>query len=601
MKVRTSFIFAILLISSLAVSDGINQTEAEKKAGEFLTMYDSLYQKMYAVDAEANWVASTDVSETHTGQRIGADSAYAAFLGNGYIINRAQELLKEKNQLTPITVRQLERILYNGAQAPGTVPDIVTARITAEAKQSATLDGFQFCAEGEGDNCVKAVTPNQIDDALQKFTDLAERKKIWEVSKQSGVALKPGLVELQRLRNQIAAETGFKSYFALEVSDYGMTVPEMMTLLQKIVTDMKPLYQQLHCWTKHKLAERYRQPVPNLIPAQWLGNRWSQQWPGIVEGIDLDGLFKEKSPEWMIQQAERFYVSMGMPKLPETFWTKSDLYDLPPDSKRKKNTHASAWHMDLEKDVRSLMSVKPDMRWFSTTHHELGHIYYYLAYSNPDVALTLRRGANRGFHEAIGYLIKISSEQPAYMREIGLLAPDKKIDQTQWLLNQALDEVVFIPWSAGVMSGWEHDFYEERLSPAEYNKRWWSYVAKYQGVEPPDSRGEEYCDAATKTHINDDPAQYYDYALAFVIKYQLHDYIAKNILKQDPRNCNYYGNKEVGKFLWDLLKMGATRDWREVIKEKTGEEISTRAMLDYYRPVLAYLQKANKGRTVSWE
>ncbi|MBI3765632.1 MAG: M2 family metallopeptidase, partial [Ignavibacteriales bacterium] len=122
-----------------------------------------------------------------------------------------------------------------------------------------------------------------------------------------------------------------------------------------------------------------------------------------------------------------------------------------------------------------------------------------------------------------------------------------------------------------------------------------------QGIAPPDPRGEEFCDPATKTHINDDPAQYYDYTLAYLIKYQLHNYIAQHILHQDPHNCNYYGNKEVGKWLWDLLKLGATRNWREVIKEKTGEEISPRGMLEYFQPVMEYLQKENNGHDTSWE
>jgi peptidyl-dipeptidase A len=88
--------------------------------------------------------------------------------------------------------------------------------------------------------------------------------------------------------------------------------------------------------------------------------------------------------------------------------------------------------------------------------------------------------------------------------------------------------------------------------------------------------------------------------MAFVLKYQLHTYIAKNILKQDPRNCNYYGNAEVGKFLSDILRLGATRDWREVIREKTGEDVSTRAMLEYFAPLTEYLQKENAGRETAW-
>lgn len=88
--------------------------------------------------------------------------------------------------------------------------------------------------------------------------------------------------------------------------------------------------------------------------------------------------------------------------------------------------------------------------------------------------------------------------------------------------------------------------------------------------------------------------------MAFVIKYQLHTYIANNILKQDPHDCNYYGNKEVGDFLWELLSLGATQDWREVIKQKTGKKVSTRAMLEYFAPLIEHLEKENAGREVGW-
>ena len=591
------------IVAALSMSAWSCQSEetAQQRADRFLAMYNSIAQKIYAVAGDANWKASTDVSDMHVGERIGADRAFGAFAGSNYVIEETKALLAQSAQFNDLTRRQLDKILLAASQYPGTIPDVVNRRIEQEAKQSAVLDSFQFCAERRGEKCLKPITANEIDNTLRSSRDIRERKHIWEVSKQVGPALKPGLIELRSLRNQVAQEMGYDSFFALQVADYGMTVTEMMELMERFQQELKPLYEQVHCWAKYKLAERYGQPPPKRIPAHWIGNRWAQAWPGLTEAADLDPLFAGKQPEWIVQQGERFYTSLGMPALPKSFWEKSDLYQLPPGDKRNKNTHASAWHLDLEEDVRSLMSVEPNYRWFQTSHHELGHIYYYLAYSNPNVPLTLREGANRAFHEAVGDLIGIAARQPVYLRQIGLLPEDREIDQIQWLLDEALNQAaVFIPFSAGTMSFFERDLYEENLSPEEFNKRWWEYVGRFQGVEPPEQRGEEFCDGCTKTHISDDPAQYYDYAMAFVLKYQLHTYIAKNILKQDPHDCNYYGNKEVGKFLWELLSLGATRDWREVIREKTGEEVSTRAMLEYFEPLLDYLKKENAGRDVSW-
>jgi peptidyl-dipeptidase A len=121
-------------------------------------------------------------------------------------------------------------------------------------------------------------------------------------------------------------------------------------------------------------------------------------------------------------------------------------------------------------------------------------------------------------------------------------------------------------------------------------------VAKYQYIIPPNDRNDlSLCDACTKTHINDDPAAYYDYALATVIKYQLHDHIARVILKKDPHACDYYGNKAVGDYLKGILSQGATRDWRDILRDATGEEFSTRAMVEYYKPLMTWLKAENRA------
>eukprot|EP01030_Chromulinospumella_sphaerica_P024980 gene24980-25093_t len=220
----------------------------------------------------------------------------------------------------------------------------------------------------------------------------------------------------------------------------------MMQTMDRLIKELYPLYRELHTWERYELAKKYN-------TADWSA--------GIeVKGLNLDSVLAAKNAEWIVKEGEKLYTSIGFPALPATFWQKSSLYPYKADSAVKKNNHASAWHMDLNNDVRSLMSVEPNAEWFETANHELGHIYYYLTYTNPDVPPLLRKGANRAYHEAIGSMM---------------------------------------------------------------------------------ARGEEYCDAATKTHINDDPAQYYDYALSYVILYQLHNHIAKNILHQDPHATNYFG------------------------------------------------------------
>jgi peptidyl-dipeptidase A len=594
---------AALLVASVFVAacgnnggDNKAATPAiQQEAQAFLDSYTKEYVQLYTASSEAQWQSNTAIKEGDTTLTVAArnaDEAMAAFTGSNTNIETARKLMAEKDQLTDLQVRQLEQILYAAANNPQTVADLVKSRIKAENDQTQKLYGFQYTLAG------KKVSTNDIDAVLKKETDLGKRLAAWNASKEVGKTLKDGLANLRGLRNSTVNALGYPDFFSYQVSEYGMTTPEMMQTMDRLIAELYPLYRELHTWMRYEMAARYKAPVPDYLPAHWLPNRWGQDWSSVVEvkGINLDSVLGTKSAEWIVREGEKLYTSIGFPSLPETFWQKSNLYPYKADSAVKKNNHASAWHMDLNNDVRSLMSVEPNSEWFETANHELGHIYYYMTYTNPQVPPLLRKGANRAYHEAIGTMMGLAAMQKPYLAGRGLIDANTKTDETQALLKEALNSVVFIFFSSGTMANFEKEMYTDTLPANRWNARWWELAKKYQGIVPPAARGEEYCDAATKTHINDDPAQYYDYALSYVILYQLHNHIANNILKQDPRATNYYGQTAIGDFIKKITLPGASRDWRTVLRESTGEELNAKAMLTYFQPLVSWLQTQNKGR-----
>ncbi len=306
----------------------------QERADRFLALANAGYQALYKVNSEAQWLAVTDVTDAHDAASEVGGKAFAAFNGNPALIKEARDLLAHASELNELTVRQLKQLLLNAAEGPMTNPDLVSKRVAAETKQASILNSFEFKLNG------KPITANQIDDTLEKSTDLNERKAVWEASKQSGPALKPNLVILRGLRNGVAQEMKYPDYFSLEVASYGMSADEMVKLQESWLQTLRPLYLQLHTWAKYKLAEKYHQPVPKKIPAHWINNRWSQEWTGLVDAANIDKYFEGRKAEWIIKQAEQFYTGLGFSPLPQTFWERSDLYPLPPGSKRKKNTHA---------------------------------------------------------------------------------------------------------------------------------------------------------------------------------------------------------------------------------------------------------------------
>src|SRR5258707_12909369 len=233
---RHTALVVLLLLSFGSPVFAETKSPIQERADRFLALANAGYQALYRVNSEAQWAAVTDVTPEHDAAAEATGKAYAAFNGNPAIISEARELLTHQNELNELTVRQLKQLLLNAAEGPMTNPDLVVKRVAAETKQASLLNGFQFKFNGQ------KTTANQIDDKLEKITDLAERKAVWEASKEIGPALKDNLVVLRDLRNDVAKEMKYPDYFALEVAPYAMTTDQMLKILETWIATLLPLY-----------------------------------------------------------------------------------------------------------------------------------------------------------------------------------------------------------------------------------------------------------------------------------------------------------------------------------------------------------------------
>ncbi len=55
--------------------------------------------------------------------------------------------------------------------------------------------------------------------------------------------------------------------------------------------------------------------------------------------------------------------------------------------------------------------------------------------------------------------------------------------------------------------------------------------------------------------------------------------------------------KSAGDFLKTVMAPGASVDWREHLRKNLGTEVSAKAILDYFSPLMAWLKKQNNGRS----
>jgi peptidyl-dipeptidase A len=422
--------------------------------------------------------------------------------------------------------------------------------------------------------------------------------------------MRPLYQRLAALSNEGAREIGFGDLGELWRAGYDMTPAEFERETDRLWQEVRPLYEQLHCYVRTRLQDVYGErlvPGGRPIPAHLLGNMWAQDWSSLYPllepypnqpSLDVDAALKRQgwTPARMVKAGEAFFTSLGLDPLPATFWERSQLVK-PPG--RDVVCHASAWDVTYSGDLRIKMCIRPTEEDLVTIHHELGHNYYQRAYVH--LPTLFQNGANEGFHEAIGDAVALSIT-PGYLKSLGLVARVPKDDRgvLNFQMKRALDKIAFLPWGR-LVDQWRWDVFAGKVTPERYNAAWWELRERFQGVAPPVARSEEDFDPGAKYHI---PANvpYTRYFLAFVYQFQFHRALCQAAGFQGPlHQCSVFGSKEAGAKLDAMLRLGASRPWPEAYAAVTGTtRPDASALLEYFAPLRAWLEGQNAGRRCGW-
>ncbi|MBY0619259.1 M2 family metallopeptidase [Sphingomonas ursincola] len=550
------------------------------------------------------WINSTYLTDD-----TNALAAEVGAKGTEMQVRFALEAAKYKDVpgLSEETRRKLDK-LRGGIVLPAPTTEGAAAELNTIATELQSIYG-----KGKGTLDGKPVSGSDIEAAMGDVRDPAKLKEMWVSWHDNvGAPMKDDYARMVEIANQGARELGFKNVGAMWRGQYDMSADEFAALTERLWQQVKPLYDDLHCYTRTKLNEKYGdavQPKTGPIRADLLGNMWAQEWGNIYDvvapagagdiGYDVTELLKAKNydPLKMVKGGEGFFSSLGFAPLPETFWQRSQFVK-PQD--REVVCHASAWDIDNKDDIRIKMCIKVNADDFTTIHHELGHNYYQRAYNKQD-PLHLD-GANDGFHEAIGDMVALSIT-PDYLVEIGLLdkakvpGADKDLGL---LLRQGMDKLAFLPFGL-LVDRWRWGVFDGSIKPADYNDAWTALRLQYQGIVPPAQRPADAFDPGAKYHIPGN-TPYTRYFLARILQFQFYKAACDIAGWKGPlHRCSFYGNKEVGNRLNAMLEMGASKPWPDALEAFTGSrEMDGTALVEYFAPLQTWLKEQNKGKQCGW-
>jgi len=560
--------------------------------------------------SSADWVRQTNITD---------DTEFLAAELNGDALAAISGLTRQSLRFdaarasSPAVARQLA-LLRNPSVLAGGLPVASPTDPAGQAELatiSARLDGLfgkgKWCGADGKKTCRDLLELEEVMASSRDWDQLLEAWAGWHTVARE---MRPLYARLVELANDGARGLGWKDTGELWRAGYDMPAADFEADTDRLWGEVKPFYDQLHCYVRAELQKRYgpdKVPDRQPIPAHLLGNMWAQSWENLYADLepfkgqpsqDVSGALVKQA--WdarrMVKLGEAFFSSLGFEPLPASFWERSQLVK-PRD--REVVCHASAWDVTFDADLRIKMCIKPNEEDLVTIHHELGHNYYQRAYAR--LPILFQNGANDGFHEAIGDAIALSIT-PGYLKQVGLLAElpkdDKGLINVQ--LKRALAKVAFLPFGK-LIDQWRWEVFSGKTPPGRYNQAWWALRARYQGVAPPVARSEADFDPGAKYHI---PANvpYTRYFLAAIYQFQFHKSLCQAAGWKGPlHECSIYGSKAAGTKLNDMLAMGMSRPWPEAYATLTGStKADARAMLEYFAPLRGWLEKQNAGRACGW-
>jgi peptidyl-dipeptidase A len=492
----------------------------------------------------------------------------------------------------------------------------------AEQKELASIGATLGADYGKGKWCpenakgapggeAKCLDITAIENILANSRDPEELKRAWLGWHAVGAPMRQRYARMVELGNKGARELNYPDVGVIWRSNYDMPPDQLEKETDRLWEQLRPLYESLHAYVRGQLAKNYGAalvPANGPIPAQLLGNLWSQEWnnvyplmdsPKPAQSYDLTQILRDRHTDahGMVKYGENFFVSLGFAPLPQTFWERS-LFTKPAD--RDVICHASAWDVDSKDDLRIKMCIQIKEEDFRTIHHELGHNFYQRAYNTQPPLF--QGSANDGFHEAVGDTIALSVT-PEYLKRIGLIdAVPPSSQDIDYLLQQALEKVAFLPFGL-LVDKWRWEVFSGQVKPDEYNKAWWELVRKYQGVAPPMQRTEADFDPGAKYHV---PANvpYMRYFLARIYQFQFQRALCREAGYSGPlHRCSIYGNRAAGERLNKMLEMGLSKPWPDALETLTGEkQMDASALADYFAPLKVWLDQQNKANNypVGW-
>uniref|UniRef100_A0A8C7T9N9 Angiotensin-converting enzyme n=1 Tax=Oncorhynchus mykiss TaxID=8022 RepID=A0A8C7T9N9_ONCMY len=578
----------LLLVGLIAVACVAAQSDLERRAQEFLDQFDGNATHLMYQYSLASWAYNTDISQENL------DKLVSFLESEKFPIDQISD---------PLIRLQLISLQDKGSGA-------LSADKAAHVRHilSLILVCWSFSFQYELAFCQLVYCC---------------RLHVWEGWRvEVGKKMRPLYEDYVDLKNEAAKLNDYEdygdywrsNYETIDDSPYNYARGQLMTDVRRIYKEILPLYKELHAYVRSKLQAKHPEHIhpEGGLPAHLLGDMWGRFWTGLYpistpfpEKTDIDvteAMIAQKWPkDRLFQEAEKFFMSVGLYKMFDNFW-KDSMLEKPTDG-RKVVCHPTAWDMGNREDFRIKMCTEVNMDHFLTAHHEMGHNQYQMAYRN--LSYLLRDGANEGFHEAVGEIMSLSAATPKHLKALGLLPGDfveDKETEINFLMKQALTIVATLPFTY-MLEEWRWQVFLGTIPKDQWMQRWWEMKRDMVGVVEPLPRDETYCDPPALFHVSGDYS-FIRYFTRTVYQFQFQKALCEAAGHSGPLfKCDITNSTAAGDKLRTMLEFGRSKSWTRALETISGNaKMDSAPLLDYFKDLHVWLIEENRknNRKSGW-
>lgn len=513
---------------------------------EFLERFTREYEKKNTLAAKALWLLET------TGSQDAADLKAALDIEVKLLFQNRDDFqfLKQQETQDPLLARQKTLLLH--AFTENLVSRELLEKISyLEAQLTGLFGNFRALLDG------RLVSENEIRDILKQEKQVEKRKRAWNASKEIGQVTAPVILELVRLRNQVARESGYENYFTMQLALQEVDPQVLEALLQDVAARSIRSYEEVLDEIEGGASQRFHVDLAELGPWSW-ADPFCQEDPKDAEELDLitEGVD-------IVANCAKFYQIMGLGV--EEILQRSDMYE-----REGKCQHAFCFHIDRKGDIRTLNNVKSSLKWLEVVMHELGHAVYEKELSQK-LPYLLRQPSHTLTTEAMAL---VAGRQAYRQDSLAVLAPDKDpklVKKVESSLKRR--QLIFSRWVL-VMTDFEKGLYQN--PGQDLNKLWWHLVEKHQRIKAPKDRLDK-ADWAAKIHIGLAPVYYFSYLLGELLASTL-----EKTLYPITGSLSL-AHPAAGQFLREkLFQPGASLHFQDLIQQATGKLLNADAWIEQF-------------------